>query len=155
MEESQNKDTVRVVLPEESFTVIEWEEKDLPCIAILNSGLQGFEHKNIFAWHLSVVINFDDLIDNGMPSLEEREVVEPFCDELDEDIKAGGNALLFARETWNETREIIWRVYDPDIAHKHLQYLVDYKRHPRQFEWKMEHDPQWERTDWYFKQIKT
>ena len=154
-EKPLKENEVRIVLPEESFTLMEWKEKELPCIAMLNSALKDFEHKNVFTWHLSVIIEFDDLIDNGMPSVEEREVVEPFCDKLDEEIKAGGNALFLARETWNETRELIWRVYDPEIANDHLQYLVDHKRYPRQFDWRMDHDPQWEKTEWYFKQIKT
>jgi len=88
-----------------------------------------------------------------MPSEEEREIVDPFCDQLDEDIKAGGNALFLVRETWNKTRRLVWRVYDPDIAHKHLQYIVDYQKHPRPFDWHMAQDLEWKQAKWYFEQI--
>lgn len=80
---------------------------------MLNSGLKDFEHKSIFSWHLSVIIDFKDIVENGMPLREEREIVDPFCDRLDEEIKAGGNALFLVRETWNKTRRLVWRVYDP------------------------------------------
>jgi hypothetical protein len=78
-----------------------------------------------------------------MPSQEERDIVDPFCDKLDEEIKAGGNALFLVRETWNKTRRLVWRVYDPDIAQEHLQYIVDNHRHPRPFDWHMEQDMEW------------
>ena len=149
------EDEVRVVLPKEEFGVLEWKKDGLPCVAVLNSGLKDFEHKEIFSWHLSVIIDFDDLINNGMPSQEERDIVDPFCEKLDEEIKAGGNALFLIRETWNKTRRIVWRVYDPEIAHQHLQYIVDHYRYPRSFDWHMEQDISWERAKCYFKQIKT
>ncbi|HHF3180601.1 TPA: DUF695 domain-containing protein [Vibrio alginolyticus] len=98
---------VRIVLPEESYTLLEWKKDDLPCVGMLNSGLIGFEHLEIFGWHLSVIIDFDDLAEHGMPSEDEQAIVDPFCDQLDEEIKAGGNALFLVRETWNNTRRIV------------------------------------------------
>lgn len=146
---------VRVVLPEEKFSVGDWKSEGLPCVAVLNSALKDFEPKEIFSWHLSIIIDLDDLIENGMPSQEEREIVDPFCDKLDEEIKAGGNALFLVRETWNATRRLVWRVYDPEIAHQHLQYIVDHHRHPRPFDWHMEQDIHWDNAKWYLEQIKT
>lgn len=154
--EEQLKDNeVRIVIPEESYTLIEYKQDDLPCIAAVNSGLLGFEHKDIFRWHLSVIIDFDELIENGMPSEEERAIVDPFCDQLDEEIKAGGNALFLVRETWNKTRRLVWMVYDPEIAHQHLQYIIEHHRHPRPFDYRMEEDTSWEQPEWYLSAVKT
>ena len=125
---------VRVTLPEETYTVMEWEADKLPFVGVLNSALKNFEPKRVFGWHLSVIIDFTDSIENGMPSEEERQIVEPFCDKLDEDIKSGGNALFFVRETWNKTRRLVWRVYDPEIAHAHLQHIIDNQKHPSPFD---------------------
>lgn len=97
--EPLKENEVRIVLPEESYTLMEWKADDLPCIGVLNSALKDFEHKEIFGWHLSIIIDFNELIENGMPSEEEGRIVDPFCDKLDEEIKAGGNALFLARET--------------------------------------------------------
>ena len=145
---------VRIVLPEESYTLIEYKQDDLPCIAAVNSGLLDFEHKEIFHWHLSVIIDFED-VENGMPSEEEREIVDPFCDKLDEEIKAGGNALFLVRETWNKTRRLVWMVYDPEIAHQHLQYIIEYHKHPRPFDYRMEEDFKWKQPEWYLKALRT
>jgi hypothetical protein len=59
---------VRVVLPEEEYGILEWKHEGLPCVAVLNSALKVFEPKEIFSWHLSLIIDFEDLIENGMPT---------------------------------------------------------------------------------------
>jgi hypothetical protein len=154
-DEPLKENRTRIVIPEESYTMLEWEEEKLPKICMLNSALQRFEHSKIFGWHLSVIIDFQEVIGSGMPSKEEREIVDPFCDQLDEEIKAGGNALFLARETWNRTRRLVWIVHDPEIAHQHLQYIVDHHRHPRPFDWHMKHDIEWNEANWYFNTLKT
>jgi len=90
-----------------------------------------------------------------MPSDEERAIVEPFCDKLDEEIKAGGNALFLVRETWNKTRRLVWRVYDPEIANQHLQFILDHKQYPRQLDYHMEQDVEWVQAKWYLDQMET
>jgi hypothetical protein len=121
---------------------------------MVNSGLMDFEHCEILRWHLSVIIDFKEVVDNGMPSQEERDIVDPFCDQLDEEIKAGGNALFLVRETWNKTRRLVWMVYDAEIAHQHLQYIIDQHRHPRPFDYRMEVDSEWKQPEFYFRAIR-
>ena len=145
---------VRIVLPDESWTLVEYKMDDLPCIAMVNSGLLDFEHARIFRWHLSLIIDFEDIVDNGMPSQEERDIVDPFCDQLDEEIKAGGNALFLVRETWNKTRRLVWMVYDPEIANQHLQYLIKNHLHPRPFDYRMEEDLEWKQPETYLRTLR-
>jgi len=145
----------RVVIPDETYTLMEWKSEDLPCVGMLNSALKAFEPKEVFSWHLSLIIDFNELIDQRMPSEQEREIVDPFCDEIDEQIKANGNALFFVRETWNGTRRLVWRVYDPEIANEYLQSLIKSKNHPREFDFHMEQDSEWEQAKWYFELLET
>ncbi|KKC99072.1 DUF695 domain-containing protein [Photobacterium halotolerans] len=152
--EGLKENEFRIVLPEESYTLIEYNQEKLPCIAMVNSGLIGFEHREIFRWHLSVIIDFEEIIEKGMPSEAERKIVDPFCDQLEEEIKAGGNALFLARETWNKTRRLVWMVNDPEIPHQHLQHIIEHSRHPRPFDYRMEEDIDWEQPEWYLRAIK-
>ena len=154
-EPALKENEIRVVTPEEEYGILEWKEEGLPCIGVLNSALKNFEPKKIFSWHLSLIIDYRELIDNGMPSQKERDIVDPFCDQLDAEIKAGGNALFLIRETWNGTRRMVWRVYDPEIANQHLQFLLEHHKYPREFDYHMEQDMEWEQAKWYFEQIKT
>lgn len=153
--EKKQVEEIGVVLPAERYCILEWQAEGLPCVAVLNTALKDFEPKKIFSWHLSLIIDFEDLLENGMPSQHERDIVDPFCDKLDEEIKAGGNAVFLVRETWNKTRRLVWRVYDPEIAQAHLQFIIEHKNHPRQFDYRMEQDLNWEQAKWYFEQIKT
>ncbi|MFG1495863.1 DUF695 domain-containing protein [Saccharospirillum sp. HFRX-1] len=147
---------VRLILPQETFTVANYRREGLPGVAVINTGLMDFDHQGVFCWHLSLIIDFDEseIIDNGMPSIQEREIVEAFADKLNKEIKAGGNALFLARETWNKTRRLVWMVYDPDIAHEHLQHLIEHHQYPRYFDYQMKMDNEWQQPNWYFDWIR-
>ena len=146
---------VRIALPKESHTLIEYKQDDLPCIAVVNSGLFDLKHEDIFRWHLSVIIDFRELGENGMPTEEEQAIVDPFCDQLNEEIKARGNALFLVRETWNKPRRLAWMVYNPEIAHQNLQYIIEHHEHPRAFDYRMEEEIGWVQAKLYLSAIKT
>ena len=144
-----------VVIPEERCSLVEFRQEDLPGIALINEALCDFEPKIVFAWHLSVMIRFESLIGNGMPSREEREAVDPFGDLLDSIFKgddpAKPNAIFLARVTWNAKRELIYRVYEPELSHEYLTRMINEKFHPRPFDYRIDHDPDWKLAEWHLK----
>ena len=146
---------LEVAIPKEAPMVVEWTEDGLPCVAVLNSALRGFEPKQAFSWHLSLIIDYEELMENGMPTMEENAIVDPFCERLDAEIKTGGNALLVIRETWNGTRRLVWRVNSPEVAHGYLQGLLEQGRYPRPFDYQMEQDSDWTQVKWYFERLGT
>src|SRR3954469_17798252 len=99
----------RVIIPEEKYTVVEFLQEGFPGVAFINRGLRGFEPKVVFSWHLSLMIDFEDAIENGMPSQQERDVMDEFEERFDLSLKGPDlekpNALFLARTTWNKTRE--------------------------------------------------
>ncbi|MEQ8364202.1 MAG: DUF695 domain-containing protein [Cyclobacteriaceae bacterium] len=144
---------IRVFIPEEVYTILEFKQDNLPGIAVINTALRDFEQKEVFSWHLSVMMDLEDLIDNGMPSKNEREIIDLYEDRLDALIKGTDlekpNALFLGRITWNKTRELIWRVYAPDIADIELKKIIKEDTSPRQFDYKMESDEKWSLTKWH------
>ena len=144
---------VRVIFPEESFSALEWNQDDKPGVGVVTSSLKEFKHREVFPWHLSVVLCYEDLIENGMPSIKEREETDPFCDNLEELLKGKNpdlpNGLFLGRFTWNATRELIWKIHDPEIADKELKRIIDTENHPRPFDYKMESDAEWELSKWH------
>lgn len=143
----------RVVFPEEQFQIVEFRQDDLPGVAVINQSLVAFEPKIVFAWHLSMMLHFEDLIQNGMPSRLERERVEPWEETIDQSFKGEHpekpNALFLARITWNGTRELIYRIYDPEIVNQVLVRIIESKSQPRPFDYRMEHDPEWTQVKWH------
>ena len=148
----------RVLIPDEHYSILEFEDENLPGIAVVNTALKGFEPKEVFCWQLSIIIDLQDLIENGMPSAKEVQVIDEFGDYLDKEIKGAEegkpNALFLARVTWNSTRQLIWRVYNPEISHHFLQYIIAENSSPRSFDYRIDKDEDWGFTDWYLSEWK-
>ena len=146
----------RVSVPDESYVIVDTKREGLPSVVVVNAALVGFEPKVVFNYHLSIIIDFKDLVDNGMPSVAEREIVDPFVDQLDLHVKGDArkpNALFLARVTWNGTRQLLYRVHDPEVVQKYLQNLIENKAHPREFDYRLDPDPTWELSSWYLESV--
>jgi hypothetical protein len=143
----------RVTIPEARFRIVEFRQENMPGIAVVNEALASFEPKVVFAWHLSIMIQFEDLVLNGMPSQSERKLVDSWGELVDAAVKGENpdkpNALFLARITWNSTRELIYRVYEPEAVNQYLVNVIDSKSYPRNFDYRMEHDSEWELAKWH------
>lgn len=145
--------TNRVVIPQEAHTLIKFRQRDLPGFATVNSALKEFEPKIVFSWHLSLLIRCVQLVEDQLPSNDEQKLLHEFEDKLDPVIKAKGNALFLARATHDAHREIIWRVHDPEAANSVLHGILRTKDYPREFDYRMDEDPGWEKTKWYLDKV--
>jgi len=143
----------KVIIPDEYYQLLKFKQDDLPGIAVVNSALKEFEPKIVFNWHLSIMFELEGLIKNGMPSRKERSIIDAYGDMLDDNIKgpdkARPNALFLARITWNKTRELIWRVYNPEIVNDYLQQIISDKSYPRKFDYRIDPDNEWKLTQWH------
>ena len=143
----------RVNIPRKKHCIIEFIQEEQPGIAVVNVALRHFEPKEVFRWHLSIMIDFEDLLNNGMPSQQEISLIDPFEDRLDSMLrgldKTKPNALFLARITWNATRELIWRVYEPEFADRVMQEIIDTKECPKPFDYRMEQDVDWKLAKWH------
>ena len=77
----------RVDVPEDRFRIVEFRQENMPGIAVVNEALAPFEPKVVFAWHLSIMVQFEDLILNGMPSQSKRALVDPWGEDVDSALK--------------------------------------------------------------------
>ena len=141
-------DSVSIVVPDPHYTLFDTTRRDLPAVVVVNDALLAFEHTDIFSWHLEVTLQAMDLADRGMPTSDESKLLFAIGDEIEKSI-VGYNALFLARSTWGGFRQLIFRVYDPDVAENALQEMLAEKQ-ARQWEFRMEHDPAWEQSGIYF-----
>ena len=115
---------VEVKIPEIRYSIVHSSLDNKPAVIVVNSGIREFEPKDVFGWTCSLIIDFQDLAQNGMPTREESEIVLDYFEKLDADIRGDEihpNALFLARITWNGTFEAIWQVNNPKIVHEYLQ----------------------------------
>lgn len=148
----------RVVIPDEKYQILNFENDGLPGVAVVNSNLGTFEPKEVFAWHCSIMINCESLVENGMPSEDEVQILNEFGDSLDDKIKGKDkekpNGLFLARITWNGTREIIWRIFDPKITNAFLTDIIEREDHLRTFDFRIDPDTEWKLAEWHLKHAK-
>lgn len=136
-------------IPEEIHALVEFHQRNLPGFATVNSALNEFEPKIAFSWHLSVLVLYDDFLKDRLPSNVEQNSLYLFEDRLDSLLKENGNALFLARVTHDARREIIWRIHDPDVANTVLKDILHTKDYSREFDYRIENDPKWEKAKWY------
>ena len=63
-------------------------------------------------------------------------------------------ALFLARITWNKTRELIYRVYEPEPCHQYLTRMINKKTSPRAFDYRIDNDPEWKLAEWHLNATK-
>jgi hypothetical protein len=135
--------------PEEVHTLIEFRQRNLPGFATVNGALKEFEPKAVFSWQLSVLIAYDDKVADQLPSADEQGLLHSFEDRLDLLLKQNSDVLFVARVTHDGRREIVWRTRNPEVADSVLRDMLREKSYPREFDYRIDHDPAWEKAKWY------
>jgi len=136
-------------VPEEVYIVVEFHQRDLRGIACINTALRAFEPKLAFPWHLSLLLQCVDMSEDRLPSASEQKILYVFEDTLQPLIKANGNALFLGRITHNGTRELIWRVSDPEMANSVMQNVLGTRNHPRPINYRIDEDRAWQKVSWH------
>lgn len=140
-----------VVIPKEEYAGLRWEEHKMPAICSVNKALVDFQPKEVFAWHLAIVIENNESQTDGLPTEEEKPVIDQFCAEIASLVTADKNAMVLAKSSWNGCCQFFFRVFDPEIADEKLQALIKSESQPREFQYHMEHDKDWKFAGHYLK----
>lgn len=141
--------TVSVEVPEPHFTLFDIQRDGMPEVIVVNDALLSFQHTELFSWHLRVRLEIQDIAENGMPSPAESKLLFDIGDAIENAVlngrtQLGAKSPLFpARSTWNEMRELLFQVHDPEITHSTLQRLLESERGERPWEYRMQDDPRW------------
>jgi hypothetical protein len=147
---------ITVNLPEPHYTLFNSKRSGLPEVIVVNDALLAFQHTVIFPWHLCITMEAEELIENGMPSEKESKLLFDLGDEIESVVLKGRteqgaeNAVFLARSTWNEARELMFQVHDPEVAHAELQTLLHGRKWQRQWNYRMDNDPEWEKASFVF-----
>jgi len=145
-----------IIMPEESFSVCPSVIDEMPAIIVRNDALKKFKHKDMYSWHLGVVIVVKEKQENGMPTSEEVALIDDIQDKLKEGLAGESpkipNAISLFRLTWNGIREIVFYVHDPEIAHKYLLEMEEeYEKQGREIQHCMSHDKKWKLSKQWMK----
>ncbi len=151
----KKSEDIEVFIPEESYQILEFTQDNLPGIAVVNIELNNENLKKVFSWNCSILIDLIEVSDYGIPTQNELKIIEEFEEYLDDKIKGADkkkpNALFFGRVTWNSTRQLIWKVYSPKTINDFLIDFIENEKYPREFDYCIEEDENWQLTEWYLK----
>jgi hypothetical protein len=149
---------ISVLIPDENYQIIKFNQEEKVGIAVINTALNSKDLKEIFSWNCSIMLQLENTTENGLPTQEEISLLEKFEDFLDDKIKGDNkekpNALFFGRITWNSTRQLIWKVYEPELSNNFLTELIESENYAFEFDYRIEEDQNWELTKWYSENIK-
>jgi len=140
---------VRIIVPEPHYTLFNTSRDGRPEVIVINDALLAFPHADIFPWYLRITIEAHDLIDNGMPSEPESELLFDLGDEIEDVVlngrteHGGKNALFLARSTWNAVRELRYQIHDPEITDQALKQLLSGREWQRPWDYEMRADQEW------------
>jgi hypothetical protein len=140
---------VEIDVPEPKYTLFDAKRSGKPEVVVVNEALLAFLHLDVFPWHLLVTLEATELVENGMPSQYESEVLFRIGDEIEAVVLGGrteqgsNNALFLARSTWDGCRELMFQVHNPQVAHSALQALLQSREWERAWEYSMENDLEW------------
>jgi hypothetical protein len=147
---------VRIIVPEAHYTLFNASRDGLPEVIVVNDALLAFPHAEIFPWYLKVTIEARELIENGMPSESESQLLFELGDVIEEAILGGRtehdgqNALFLARSTWNGLRELRYQVHNPQITDDALEQLLAGTEWQRPWAYEMKDDEEWVHAGFVF-----
>lgn len=141
-----------IFFPKDEFALVRSSYEGMPAVIVVNTGLREFKARDIFGWSCSLIIDYKDLAENGMPTSEESDLVYHYFEQLNEAIKGDPehpNALFLARVTNNGTFQAIWQVNNPEVVHNYLQQIIEEESYPREMDYRIEYDGEWKNVEWY------
>ena len=125
--------------------LIKGQKDGLPAIIVVDDEYR--ETHRHYQWHLSVIINYRNCRERGMPSREDVAASVAIEETLNQ--RLGDNAVFFARITWNKTRQLLYRVLEPETANEALQKYVREPTHPLPFDFEMRFDAEEVYIKWF------
>jgi hypothetical protein len=140
--------------PEPNYSLLNTSLQGLPVVLLVNSALVDFTSKEDFPWHLSIIIDIQELAEKGMPTQPESLLVTELAEQLENEITKTKNAVFFVRQTWNGKKQLIFRVSNPKEADKTLKSLL-LTHNVREWEYQMERDNEWFFAEVYFNVLAT
>ena len=149
--------SLKFVVPEASYTLVQRQDEGAPVYAAVNTPLATIEEeqRKLYSWQLSLILDLETEDDKGMTLDHEAKEIESFCQQLDSELCAGGNAIPLARITWRKTRELLFRVYNPALADEKIKALIEAELNPRPFSYSIDPDDKWKLANGYLNQFES
>ncbi|HEX8410441.1 MAG TPA: hypothetical protein VF883_16365 [Thermoanaerobaculia bacterium] len=75
--------TITIEYPEPVYSLFDTSRSGLPAVVVVNAALREFAHRDVFPWHLSVIVEAVELAGRGMPTRGETLILDTVDDRID------------------------------------------------------------------------
>ena len=157
LEPTSKKETVQILIPNESFDLVESTDAEgAPALMVINATLKHHKDdtllKQVFGYYCSVIFDFKDVDDNLWPTSEEFSVMQDYVESFDKALKVSDdhpNALFVARVSHKGICQMIWMLHNAQTAVEYLDGVISAGNQIRDFEYHIEGDPEWNSIEWF------
>lgn len=132
------------MIPKPRYSLINTSIGGDAAVVVVNAALRTFTDRQALPWHLRISIDCKQLSANGMPTIEEDDILQMQEAIITPLLQSNQNAVFLARITSRGERVLLYRVYDPEVADNTLQKIISEPSPLREWDYRMEEDPGWE-----------
>ncbi|MEO6525758.1 MAG: DUF695 domain-containing protein [Gemmatimonadaceae bacterium] len=141
--------------PREKVVILQLESDGMPEVWLVNQYLDRCVERAELTWHLSIIIEMQDVHENvGFPTTEEQTLLTALRETIETSLEAKENALFLGSVTRQGTRQLLYRVRDPERANAFLSALVADPAAVRPMEYRMEQDVEWALAERYLGAVR-
>ena len=138
-----------------SFVFLQLQTDGFPEVWMLNHKVDDGIERSAFPWHLTIDIGMEAAHEIGLPTEEEQRTLTTLRETLDRTLLADNNALWLGSITWNRTRQLVYRVRQPNLANEFLATLVASRAAVRPLEYRMVEDASWGHAEYYLEPLRS
>jgi len=128
-----------------SFSLTKGERDGLPYFAIVRHAFQQFGRRANLQWLLKIEIDIEYPTEIGLVPNMEAEELNNLEDFFQNKLRSVADILFVARITWNGIRFLYFYVSEPKPIAEQLDLLIQTGQYPKEFEYRIERDPRWEK----------
>jgi hypothetical protein len=138
-----------VRIKKENLKELNFINNEVEGLGLINLSLNRFKWKEIFPWNLIITLSAFEVNESYLPEKEEINDILLYRSELESKFnqEEKPNVLFVASVFTDSECDFNWRVNNADSVDLILKEIIKNKNHKFEFNYRMDHDINWERVE--------
>ncbi len=133
------------------FMLLQSEKEGRPVWITVDGSLKNLAKKDETPWCLWLGIQIES--QKGLPDEKEAKELNDFEDEIQNKLSKIGKIHFVLRTTWNGHRDLYFYLSKAKESHELLLGITNLPKPPKQFQYEISKDPNWQSVNWVFEQL--
>jgi len=124
--------------------IINRDDVQTPIVGSLDVAYRDYPFQAEVPWLINLTVRVQEDNDSEYPTPEEQKAINLFEDILSEKFRSLARTHWVGRLTYDNVRDLMWHIDNPEPIHTYLQEIIDREDHPCTFEYEILKNPKWE-----------